>query len=73
MKRILVHTAEYLAGQALAGETFTNDGRTGAEHMAAAREKILRWIDLHGVYQFEHEGQSLTLDFEKSLRVVQGE
>ena len=44
--QILVHTAEYLAGQAFPDEIFTNDGRSGAEHMQAAEEKILRWIDL---------------------------
>jgi hypothetical protein len=45
--QILVHTAEYLAGQAFPEAIFSNDGRTGAEHMASARDKILRWIDLH--------------------------
>ena len=44
--QILVHTAEYLAGQAFPDETFSNDGRSGAEHMQSAEEKILRWIDL---------------------------
>lgn len=45
--QILIHTAEYLAGQAFPDETFTNDGRSGLAHRQSAREKIERWIDLH--------------------------
>lgn len=43
--RIIFHVDEYLAGLAFADETFTNDGRTGAEHAEEARERILAWLD----------------------------
>lgn len=43
--RIIFHTIEYLVGQAFPDATFTNDGRTGAEHQAEARERILTWLD----------------------------
>lgn len=42
--RIIFHTDEYLAGQALPEATF-QDGRTGAEHQEEARERILTWLD----------------------------
>ena len=43
--RIIFHTIEFLAGQAFPDATFTNDGRTGAEHRDSARELILEWLD----------------------------
>ena len=43
--QILAHSAEYLAGQRFPDTTFSNDGKTGREHMALARGRILRWID----------------------------
>lgn len=43
--RIIFHTIEYLVGQRHPDETFRNDGKTGAEHMAHAREKIVQWFD----------------------------
>jgi hypothetical protein len=43
--RIIFHAIEFLMGQAHPDATFTNDGRTGAEHRDEARERILRWID----------------------------
>lgn len=43
--RIIYNTLEFLAGQAFPGETFTNDGRTGAQHEATARQRILDWIN----------------------------
>jgi len=42
--RIIFHTDEYLAGEALPDAEF-RDGRTGAEHRDEARERILTWID----------------------------
>lgn len=39
--QILFSTAEYLAGQRWPGETFTNDGKTGAEHRDMARRRVL--------------------------------
>lgn len=44
--QILNHSSEYLAGQFFAGDTFSNTGWTGRQHQQAARERILRWIDL---------------------------
>ena len=43
--RIIFHTIEYLAGQALPTTTFTNDNNTGAHHRDIARQRILDWID----------------------------
>jgi hypothetical protein len=44
--QIMFHSDEYLAGQLCPDERFPNAGLTGREHMAAARPKILRWINL---------------------------
>jgi len=43
--RIIFHTLEYLAGAAFPDDTFSNDGRTGAEHRDEARARILEWLD----------------------------
>ena len=43
--RIIFHVDEYLAGRAFPDETFTNDGRTGAEHADEAERRILEWLD----------------------------
>lgn len=45
--QILNHSNEYLAGQAFPDEVFPGSGMTGAEHLQAARGRILRWIDWH--------------------------
>jgi hypothetical protein len=45
--QILNHSNEYLAGQAFPDELFPVSEMTGAQHMRAARERILRWIDWH--------------------------
>ncbi|NLA37085.1 MAG: hypothetical protein GX868_15565 [Actinobacteria bacterium] len=50
--QILFHTIEYLAGQALPEATFTNDGRTGAEHAAHAEALIRRWVEQRARYGF---------------------
>ena len=50
--QILFHTIEYLAGQAFPDETFTNDGTTGADHMAHARPLIERWVDHRARFGF---------------------
>ena len=42
--RIIFHTLEYLAGQAFPKARFDNDGRTGAEHRAHAKQLIDDWI-----------------------------
>ncbi len=43
--QLMFAASEYLAGQRWPNETFTNDGRTGAEHMADARPRLLRWLN----------------------------
>jgi hypothetical protein len=43
--RIIYHTIEYLAGETFPDQTFTNDGRTGGEHAATAKRRILEWLD----------------------------
>jgi hypothetical protein len=43
--RIIFHVDEYLAGRAFPEARFTNDGRTGSEHAASAKEMILAWLD----------------------------
>ncbi|NLD74532.1 MAG: hypothetical protein GX649_17665 [Chloroflexi bacterium] len=44
--QIMFHSDEYLAGQLLAEQVFPNVGQDGRWHMARARERILRWIDV---------------------------
>jgi hypothetical protein len=43
--RIIFHVDEYLAGHAFPDETFTNDGRTGAEHARDAEARIREWLE----------------------------
>jgi hypothetical protein len=43
--QILFPTAEYLAGNLYPQTVFPNAGLTGAQHVAKARAKILRWLD----------------------------
>ena len=43
--RLIFHAIEYLAGQELPAETFTNDGRSGEEHREHAEELIHRWME----------------------------
>lgn len=42
--RLLFHVEEYLAGQAFPTATFTNDGKTGAEHRQRAEGLIDGWL-----------------------------
>jgi hypothetical protein len=44
--QINYHSAEYLAGQLFPRETFTNNGKDGRWHQAAARRRILKWIEV---------------------------
>ena len=44
--QINYHAAEYLAGQLFPKEIFTNNGKDGRWHQAAARRRILRWIEV---------------------------
>ncbi|MFO7636489.1 MAG: hypothetical protein R6W96_04195 [Clostridia bacterium] len=50
--QLLFATAEYLVGKLYPGEVFTNTGWTGEEHMEAARERILIWLEQRWLYGF---------------------
>jgi hypothetical protein len=50
--QILFAASEYLAGQYFPDEVFTNDGKTGREHMEMARERILIWLEQRWLYGF---------------------
>ena len=50
--QILFHTIEYLAGQAFPDDVFTNNGATGAEHLAHAESLITKWVDQRARYGF---------------------
>jgi hypothetical protein len=43
--QILFPTAEYLAGQLMPNERFTNSGMRGIDHKNKARPRVLRWLD----------------------------
>ncbi len=43
--RLIFHTIEHLAGQALPEETFTTAGLTGAEHVARSTAALTAWFD----------------------------
>ena len=49
---IIFAANDYIAGQTFPGETFTNDGRTGAQHMASAKGRILHWMALRARFGF---------------------
>lgn len=50
--QLLFATSEFLAGQFWPEETFTNDGKTGAEHKAMGRKRILTWLEQRWRYGF---------------------
>lgn len=50
--QILYASAEFLAGQKFPGDVFTIDGRTGREHLAAARQRVLTWLEQRWRYGF---------------------
>lgn len=50
--QLLFATAEYLAGQMFPDEIFTNDGKTGAEHMEIAKERLNIWFEQRFDYGF---------------------
>lgn len=50
--QILFAASEYLAGQTFPDETFTNDGKSGKEHMAIAAKRIEYWADFRFKYGF---------------------
>ena len=50
--QILFAVSEYLAGQEWPDEIFTNDGKTGAEHMQKATDRIDAWMQQRFDYGF---------------------
>ena len=51
--RAIYHTIELLAGQAFPDATFTNDGRTGAQHAQHARTLLADWFDEKARFGFD--------------------
>ena len=50
--QIVFHAAELLAGQLFKDSIFTNDGKTGLEHMQHARVLLDRWMDFRVRFGF---------------------
>jgi len=50
--QILCHTAEYLIGQLFPNDTFTYSKMTGKEHVAHAKNLLLKWLDWRGQFGF---------------------
>ena len=50
--QILFASAEFLAGQKFPDAVFTLDGRTGREHMAYGRRRVLTWLEQRWRYGF---------------------
>jgi hypothetical protein len=50
--QILYAAAEYLAGQKYPDEAFAIDNRTGRQHMADARKRVLIWLEQRWLYGF---------------------
>ncbi|MEI6578405.1 MAG: hypothetical protein WCN92_02945 [Eubacteriales bacterium] len=50
--QILFAETEYLAGQTFPDEIFTNDGKSGKEHMAKAKKRVEAWMELRFAYGF---------------------
>ena len=49
---IMCTSTDYIAGTMYSNETFRNDGRTGAEHAATARPRVLQWLNDRMAYGF---------------------
>jgi hypothetical protein len=43
--RLIFHTCEYLAGQALADDTFSVTGMSGEQHRRRAADRLMAWFD----------------------------
>ncbi len=43
--QILANSAQYLAGQLLPDDVFSNNGELGTWHMQTGKERLMRWID----------------------------
>lgn len=50
--QILFASEEYLVGQTFPDDVFSVDGKTGREHMAMAKERILSWLYQRYTYGF---------------------
>ncbi len=50
--QLLFAAGEYLAGKLFPDERFGNDGKTGREHMAIARERLMVWLSQRWDYGF---------------------
>ena len=50
--QLLFAAAEYLAGQLFYDEVFTNDGKTGAEHMELGKDRLNIWLEQRYDYGF---------------------
>lgn len=50
--QLIFATCELLAGRRFPGRVFGNDGRLGAEHAAAARTRLVRWLRLRQRFGF---------------------
>lgn len=50
--QVLFHTIEYLVGQEMPDRMLSTDRKSGAEHNAIARERLLRWLEQRGRFGF---------------------
>lgn len=50
--QILFHTIEYLVGQEFPDRAISTDRKSGAEHRAIARERILEWLEHRSRFGF---------------------
>ncbi len=50
--QILYHAIEFLAGEEFPDATFTNDGRSGSQHVDHARPLIEKWVEQRARYGF---------------------
>lgn len=50
--QVLFHTIEYLVGQEMPDRPLSTDRKSGAEHNAIARERLLRWLDQRARFGF---------------------
>jgi len=71
--QVLFHVTEYLAGALWRDWTFTNSGRSGADHVRLAAPRIRNWIGrrLQGGYSEWDSNAYLTLDVFAMLALVE--
>lgn len=50
--QILFASSEYLVGQMYPDSVFTNDNRTGLQHMQSAKVRIMDWLEMRWNYGF---------------------